>query len=115
MAATDTTEGKGLLEATEPPETVDGTVYVVQVLEERQWENDERTTGGVEEVWRDIGTVTLPARSRRKRAVEEVLSRPQNSGLRPTGDITRKFRALDTDSAEEIPAGVRVHEELVVG
>lgn len=112
-----TTQGVGLLESTEPEAAAEtaaaqvGTVYVVQVLEEQQVEGTEI----VEEVWRDIGTVTLPKRARRKAAVEEVLKRETHVRLRPSGEEVRKFRVLDVDSAEEIPAVEKLEPRLVIG
>ena len=121
-----TTEGVGLLDATVPPETPDrpestGTVYVVQVLEEievelpRDPELEAATEYATQEIWRDIGQVELPKRGRRKAAVEQVLEREENRGLRPSGEIVRRFRALDVDSAEEIPAREKREPRLVVG
>lgn len=53
--------------------------------------------------WRDVATVTVPARTKRKRVIEKGLA---DAGMTPTDGETLQVRALNADSAHVTAVGV---------
>lgn len=96
----------GLLESTEPQEPAveerrpqaDQTWLVQAELPEKDYEGATPRT-----CWVDLGTVTVPARSRRRTIIEKALASPWAKDAAPAQEEARGFRVLDADSAAAIP------------
>lgn len=89
-------------------------VYVVQV---QVGSESERRSAG-EEVkltgkrWEDVGTVTVPARTKRRTIIEQALN--TENGRKLSLPVT--LRILDADAAREFPVGLKPRDpELVIG
>jgi hypothetical protein len=78
------------------------TEYTVQVLRRVTFAGDTEDAKGYDG-WQDLATVTVPARSPRKRVIREAL---EKSGLRPLVDSEAlRVRVLDGPSSKvtEVP------------
>jgi hypothetical protein len=71
--------------------TAEGGTYVLQVQDALPDPADGR------ERWKDVATITVAPRTKRKTAIRRAL---EESGIEITGELDRKVRLLDAESAE---------------
>lgn len=80
--------------------------YVVQSARYSEAPDAERDVLPIED-WRDIATVTVPARSKRATIIAEAL---KQSGLMPSADVPLRLRVLDARSAVVTEVGLKTRE-----
>lgn len=84
------------------------------IQQRQEWDvEDETAEGGTRTVvvWEDLVTIEVPAGTKRKTVLERGLGEAKIAA--PADGLTLKFRALDEDSAREIP--VESDRQLRIG
>ncbi len=91
-------------ETTMGPKKSEDQTYAVQVEEaETPLDGKGEASGPPEYVWRDVATVTVPARTHRKTVVEKAL---KDAVIEPPAGEQLRVRVLDADSARPFTVGV---------